>query len=498
MKSINKLIIGLMLAIPLMFVFTSCEEDLAEMNINPHTSQILTLDAQFLSVQGNSHSTHGQRVMSFYATVIQQLATLGFGTSPGDKYWFSDDNLGAMYTFVYSNTIKNVEDLLNRTKEDPTLSNYYNIARIQRVYAFTELTDGWGDVPYSEAGRGFLDNNFTPKYDTQESIYMDMLNELNTAIPALDGSKKTYDGSDSYYGGDVQKWKKLGYSLMLRLAMRMQKVEPGLAEQWANTAVAGGVFTSNDDNQVFHHSSDAIRNTINNSMVSNFRRFRVGGTLTDMLVNTGDPRLGIFAEPFAGAGPIIGLPNGLDETTIALAPAGITYDEYAYFNRTILDPLDAPDIGVNYSEVLFLQAEAVLRGWITGDATALYEAGVAASMTQWDIYSGITVPDAAAIQAYLAANPFDGSYEMIGNQMYLTNFRNFQEGYANWRRTGFPVLTPVNYPNNVTNGVIPRRIPYDGFGTINTGVAQNQANYDAAVARQGADDYLSRVWWDVL
>ena len=280
MKSIYKKIIGLMLAVPLMF--TSCEEDLAEMNINPHTSQILTYDAQFLYVQGRAHSTHGQREMSFYATVIQQLAALISGEAPGDKYTDSNDNIGEMYNASYTTVIKNVIDLIERTKEDPELSNYYNIARIMKVYEFQRLTDNHGDIPYSEAGQGYLETNFTPVYDTQESIYMDMLNELNTAIPALDASKKTY-GSDSYYTGDILKWKKLGYSLMLRLAMRMQKVEPALAQQWANTAVTGGVFTSNDDNQVFHHSGDAIPNAINLSMISNINRFRVAGFFVDML-----------------------------------------------------------------------------------------------------------------------------------------------------------------------------------------------------------------------
>ena len=328
---------------------------------------------------------------------------------------------------------------------------------------------------------------------------MDMLNELNTAVPALDASGKTYDGSDSYYAGDIIQWKKLGYSLMLRLAMRMQKVEPALAQQWVNTAITGGVFTGNDDNQVFHHSS-AIPNPINRSMYTSFQRFRLAGTFIDMLIDTDDPRLEIFAEPYTGNGPIVGLPNGLDQTTIydpANNPLGIDFWEFAFFNRTIMDPLDAPSIGLNYAEALFTQAEAVLRGWITGDATALYEAGVAASMTMWDIYTGITVPDAAAIQAYLTANPFDGSYEMIGNQMYLTNFRSYMEAFANWRRTGFPVLTPINYPGNVTGGVIPRRCPLDGWGSIDTGVQYNQANYDAMVARQGPDSFTTRVWWDV-
>ena len=502
MKSIKKIIPGLMLAVPLMFI--SCEEDLAEMNIDPHASHILSYDAQFLFVQGKAHSVHSKREMGFYGTVIQQLATLGFGIYPGDKYWNDDINLGWMYTSSYTNTIRNVVDLIDRTKDDPELSNYHNIARIMKVYAFQRLTDNHGDIPYSEAGQGFIDQNFTPVYDTQESIYMDLLNELNTAIPALDGSKATYDGSDSYYAGDIIQWKKLGYSLMLRLAMRMQKVEPALAEQWANTAVAGGVFTNNDDNQVFHHSS-AIPNPIHSH--SKLWYFRLAGTFIDMLVDTDDPRLTIFAEPYDGNGPIVGLPNGLDQTTYhdpENNPLGLYFDEFAYLNRTMIDGYfstpSIPSIGLNYAEVLFMQAEAVLRGWLPGGigaATTLYEAGVVASMTMWDIYTGITVPDAAAIEAYLTANPFDGSYEMVGNQMYLTNYRSYMEAFANWRRTGYPVLTPVNYPGNVTGGVIPRRCPLDGWGAIDTGVQYNQANYDAMVARQGPDSFTTRVWWDV-
>jgi hypothetical protein len=495
MKKNKKLLIWLMLVFPL--IVTSCTDELAEMNIDPNTSQILTYNSQFLNVQGAIHGL-GSWGTSFYGCAMQQFAAITLYQAPGDKYLNANDNLGNAYSYSYQYQIKNVVDLINRTKDDPELSNYYNIARIMKVYAFTFATDAWGDTPYFEAGRGFLDLTFFPVYDTQESIYMDFFKELNEAIPALDASKVTYDGSDSYYSGDIQKWKKLGYSLMLRLAMRIQKVKPDLAKQWVNTAISGGVFTSNADNQIFHHSSSGIQNALNSDFRYQFARYRGSKTLVDMLRNTGDPRLPIFFEPYSGT-VLEGLPNGLDAVTIGdpvLNPTGLTFDEFAFPNRTILENLSAPDIGLNYSEVCFLKAEAVLRGWISGDATALYNAGVAASMTQWGIYDGITAPNAAAIQAYLDANPFDGSYEMIGNQMYLTFWRNTIEVFNNWRRTGYPVLSPINYPNNVTGGVIPRRVPYFGFGTTNTGVQQNLENYQAAVARQGPDNYLTRVWWD--
>jgi hypothetical protein len=492
----KKIIIGLMLVVPLMF--STCTKDLADMNINPNTSQVMNYGAQFLYSQGYAHQIMGQIGMSFYGCAMQQLAAITLYQAPGDKYLNANDDLGSMYKGQSTNSIKNLVDLINRTKDDPELSNYTNIARIMKVYAFAILTDSWGDLPYSEAGKGYIDLNFKPKFDTQESIYADFFKELNEAIPALDASKKTYDGSDSYYSGDVQKWKKLGYSLMLRLAMRVQKVNPTLAQQWVNTAVSGGVLTSNDDNQVFHHSSSGVVNSINSSMRSNFARFRVSRTIVDMMRNADDPRLNIFFEPYSGT-VLEGLPNGLDATTIAdpiQNPSGIEFDESAYYNRTILADLSAPDLGITYAEVCLLKCEAVLRGWITGDATALYNAGVTASMQMWGIYTGITAPSDVAIQTYLTAHPFDGSYKMIGEQMYLTLWRQFGEVFSNWRRTGFPVFVAVQYPNNVTGGVIPRRIPYYGYGTTNIGVLTNWENYQAAVARQGTDNYLTRVWWD--
>lgn len=498
MKIFKRLIIGLMFIAP--FMFTSCKEDLADMNINPETNQTVTYNAQFLYVQGYTHSVSGQFGMSFFATTMQQLASTVLYQCPGDKYTNSNDNLGAMMTAQYTNSIKNAVDLINRTKDDPELSNLTNITRIMKVYIFTFATDHWGDVPYFDACKGYTDNIFFPVYDTQESIYTDFFKELSEAIPALDASKVTYNGSDSYYSGDIQKWKKLGYSLMLRLAFRIQKVKPDLAKQWAQTAIAGGVFTSNEDNQVFHHSSVSIRNSINSSMVSTYNRFRAARTIVNMMKSTNDPRFNLYFEPYSGTAQE-GLPNGLDESTIGditQNPSGLTFDEFLYFNRTIMSDLGAPDLDMSYAEMCFLQSEAVLRGWISGNATTWYNAGVTASMKQWSIYTGVTVPTDAQISAYLTANPFveANGYKMIGEQLYLTFWRNYDEVWNNWRRTGYPELIPVNYPGNVTGGVIPRRIPYYGFGTINTGVLTNWDNYLVAKERMGGDTFLTRVWWD--
>ena len=491
MNLINKILIAMLLGCGA--VLSSCEGNLADLNIDPNKSTVMTYDAQLLRIE--LYITRQNYTVSCGAA-IQHLASLATNwEGSGDKYLHPEITHQASYNSNYLNSVKNVEDLIARSSEDPDDGNFYNIARILRVFIFHRITDLHGDVPYSEAGQAFLNQNSTPVFDTQQSIYLDMLNELSAAASALDASKATYGASDVLYSGDLDQWRKMAYSLMLRLAMRMQKVEPELAEKWAKTAVNGGVFTSNADNMIVIHAigNDDNHNRFNVNLEVNPNGHRISNTLIDLLTNTGDPRLNIYTEPFDGSSwPQKGLPNGLDASTIGDSPGGDDYDSYAWYNRTLVEPLDAPSIQLTYSEIALLQAEAVVRGWITGDATALYEAGVAAGMQQWEVFAGIVVPDQAEIATYLEANPFDGSYKMIGEQIWLTTFINFFETFSHWRRTGYPVLIPVNYPGNLTNGTIPRRLWYS-FDELNL----NTENYNAAVARQGPDNYTTRIWWDV-
>lgn len=493
MKNIKTILIGSIFTI--LVCFTACDDGLAEININPNTSDVLTYNAQFLRIE--THASGPRYVagpmLSFAGGMVQHAASLSVSGFPGDKYWDAGGNAGEHYNYRYTNTVKNLVDLVNRTSEDPDLSNYHNIARIMKVFVFQRITDLYGDVPYSEAGLGFEDGNITPVFDTQESIYMDLLKELSEAIPALSDAKLTYDASDQIYSGSISKWRKMGYSLMLRVAMRLQKVNPTLAAQYASTAVNGGVFEDNSDNMVMINSSgdESNWNGFNRYMVDNFNGHRISKTLVDVLVNTGDPRLPIYAQSYDDVSPIMGLPNGYDPTTILDTPGGDDLDKYAWWNKDIITPLDAPRILMTYSEICLMQAEAVLRGWIAGDATDWYNKGVAAGMTQWDVYN-VEVPDMAAIDTYLVDNPFDSSYKMIGEQYWLTTYMNFYESFANFRRTGFPELVPVNYPGNETGGTIPRRLPY----SVNESQL-NAENYNAAVSRQGPDTYTTRMWWDV-
>ncbi|HUH45560.1 MAG TPA: SusD/RagB family nutrient-binding outer membrane lipoprotein, partial [Arenibacter sp.] len=386
---------------------------------------------------------------------------------------------------------KNLTDYLHRTSEKPEHVNYYAIGRIWKVLSAHRITDMYGDVPYSEAGKGYIENIWNPKYDPQQEIYADMLKELEEAAASLDANLKNPGINDLVYNGEVAKWKKFAYSLMLRLGMRMSKVDPSGAEAWVKKAIAGGVMTSIDDTARILHEEDGYRNPFEAALYVR-GDVRLAKTFIDWMETKGDPRLDIISFVASG-GPHKGLPNGYDQVTIESYAGGSDLLTYSNYNP-IIRKRDSPSLHQTYAEVELLLAEASVRGWHTGNAATHYANGVRAAISQFGIFEDVTVPTSAEIDAYLAANPFDAAnaLELIGEQYWAATFVVSWEGYSNWRRTGFPVLTPINYPGNATGGKIPRRLTYSGKE-----YSSNLENVNAANAAQGPDTFLTRVWWDV-
>lgn len=136
-----------------------------------------------------------------------------------------------------------------------------------------------------------------PEYDTQQSIYMDLLKELNEAQAALNGaSAAAMKSADNFYQGDASKWRKFANSLMLRVAMRMSKVDPAAAEQWVKTAVANGVFESDADNCMLMHAGGLTTNDSSEPYAKIYSHedrgnFFLTEYFVDLLKSTNDPRL---------------------------------------------------------------------------------------------------------------------------------------------------------------------------------------------------------------
>lgn len=443
--------------------------------------------------------------------IVQQIITPYGSSLAGANYNQNNTaNTNRLWVNFYRNVVKQLVDVINSTKDDENLSNLYHAARIWKAHAFMIITDTYGDIPYFEAGKGYLEGNITPKYDAQEAIYMDILKELDEASTSLDASKPIFN-TEILYGGDITKWKRLGYSLMLRAAMRLSKVSPNVAEEWTVKAVAGGVMQSNDDNATVRHTS-----LYNNYMAwylsaREKTNFYLAEPFVDFLQTSDDPRLGSIAVRYVGAkgGPDqepsrastdpdvqVGMPMGYDDVSInsTLEENGVaSLWDYSQGNLNTIFKVDAPEYHVTYSQTQLLLAEAAIRGWVAGDATTYYAEGVRANMEQMAEYGAEAAIDESAISSYLAAHPLDmgDALNQINTQYWVSSFLNGPEVFANFRRSGYPELEPNPYPASETPGGFIRRMPYPDSEVI-----VNQANVNEAISRQGPDNLSTRVWWD--
>jgi len=452
---------------------------------------------------------------------MQYFSTYKEVPAIGDKFYSFN---GTEANFVLYYTVKlNLLRQLDDAIQDLSLSNERAMVRILRAYTFHQLTDVAGDIPYFDAMKGESDEILSPKYDPQHDIYLDLLKELDEAATSLDPSKSNFGSADLFYNGDVTKWKKFAYTLMLRLGMRLTKVEPETAETWVKKAIAGGVMMEDGDMAKIQYANASgamnlkILNTwlngnyLNPQDPDNVEGGKYAATFIDKLKNTNDPRLPVISVVWQKPGGTAYVPNndpavqkGMVSGSLNTKP--LDFDTYSEPSPLVLN-VASPVIILGPAEAYLLLAEASLRGWYT-DMTAeeAYNLGVKAGMTQWAQWAAVTpsdnVIDQEQIDDYLSANPypsggtFEEQFKEINDQKWLSLFGDDYEVYANWRRTGYPELAPVNYPGNVTGGKMFRR-----FSIPITENLVNQDNYLEALQRQNfsestADNLLTRVWWD--
>jgi hypothetical protein len=372
-------------------------------------------------------------------------------------------------------------------------------------WLFQNLTDLWGDIPYSTALNGLAGGDaLKPTYDTQKDVYYGLLATLTQASTSMAGGNSSGDpglgSADVIYKGKVGNWIKFSNSLRARLALRMSKADAAKADAELKAAFAGGVMTSNADNALMPWPGDGI---YNNPWANNFSGrddHRMARTLIDTLNALSDPRLPIYAQPTkADPTKYAGMQNGLDNTFTATffnttsRPGTIFYPGatvYGTFGTSA--GLATPSYILTYAEVCFIQAEAAAKG-IGGlnaaQSAGFYNAGVTASITQW----GGTAAQAAAYlaQPNVAYNPATGLAQ-IGVQKWIALFTQGTEAWSEWRRTGYP-LGIVPGPSMYTDvgNIIPRRLLYPPGEQ-----SSNAVNLAAAVADMGGDTQNTRMWWD--
>ncbi len=495
----------------------SCDKGYKSLNVNPDATGKPTPQFVFSLAEyggaGYNGGAYGSSAADFLLGTMQYTTSYNDVAGFGSKYISSQvTQTEGMFSAAYPDEINELGIVIKAVKADASKVNLLAEARIWRVYCFMRLTDLYGNIPYSQAGMGYDSSIYKPAYDTQQSIYSDMLSELDAAAQSLDASKTTYGSSDLIYGGNTAQWKKFAYSLMLRLGMRLTKVDIASAQSWVTKAIAGGVITQDADIAKMTYMSTGqninlnplVLDLWNNDYIAkNGNTNTEGGKYADTWINylqaTNDPRLDVISVVWVNGVPdtAAAIQLGMSQDIPNAKPANFV--NYSEPNPATVLLMGSPKLLFTAAESNFLMAEAALRGWYNGaSAATLYKTGIQAAMRQWSIIAGSAgAIDTSLVNTYVNNNPlntsgsFDQQMGQIYTQFWVSIFPDALEVYNNYRRTGYPALVPNNYPTNATGGRIFRRCLYP-ISEQNL----NAVNYAAAISQQGPDDLMTHIWWD--
>jgi hypothetical protein len=357
--------------------------------------------------------------------------------------------------------------------------NRLAIIDVCKVYTFAILVDAFGSIPFTEALNPEI---LQPKYDDGAAVYDQLIVMLDNAIAMMDAGEASFsEGQDPVYEGDTEKWLKFANSLKLKLAITTADANSARAGTMVSQAVAGGLFTSNDDNaSITYLGAFPNTNPIHEDLVQSGRAdYVVANTLIDRLNALSDPRIEVFAEPLEDGVTYEGGVYGTNNT----------YAQKSHIGDLFHDPT-LEGLILDYSEVEFLLAEAAERGYTTpATAAEHYSAGITASMEYWGVAD-------ADITLYLA-NP-DVAYataagtwkQKIGVQQWIAFYNRGFEGWSTWRRLDF---TGFNVPPLLEYSDIPNRFIFPiEEATL------NGTNLDQAIQMiGGSDDVQTKVFWDV-
>lgn len=465
---------------------SACDEGLTEINENPNQPEQVPADNVFASGVSSSVSrAFGANFnMTLTALWAQHVAKIQYIDE--DRYDLRDQAVNAHWTGFYSGPLRDFQDVVN-SGVATTRPNVEAQGLVMRSWLFQIMTDVWGDIPYSEALQGVGEKPIiTPKYDSQEEVYAGILRDLKRANDII-GSGAALTSGDLVYEGNTNAWKRFANSLRLRAAMRLSQVNPTMARTEAAAAIAAGVFTSNEHNAMLRFTATAPSQSplyLNQAGYGGQRDDHgVSATMVNRLKALNDPRLPVYAQPAPLDKEYRGAQNGATDKEAA------QINTISRLGTFFLRPDWAAPL-MTYAEVLFLRAEAAQRGYVAGDAGALYAAGIRASMEMYGVSeASITAYMAQPSVAFNAATGLN----QIAQQKWIALFMNGPEAYAEVRRLNSPALTPAS------GSVIGARIPVRIFYPSNE-ESYNKTNLQAAVARNGGqgipEGLLTPVWWD--
>lgn len=483
MKKTVKL--NILLVVALIFASLSCTKNFEEMNTNPNqpvdvpSTNILCYDLRYAG-DNFFNAWQGMNEMCSYAGHISKIQYIDEA-----RYNFREGVVNNAWLYYYY-IMNDLKVIMRKSDEEGTM-NMKAAAMTFQAMLLQMTTDQWGDVPWTQALKGFDEDQITnPAYDSQSQIYMTILTQLKTAGDMFaEGHNDGLGDGDILFGGDAGKWQKFCNSLRLRVATRMSIVDPGNAKTHIEEVLGNPgqypIMESNDDNAFLYWPGVSPYKEPYYEDSETRDDHGVCSYIIDVLKENNDPRLPVYAHPNDN-GEYEGIPPGAIDGTFTLP-------EISRIGARYRDDATGFSPFMRHAEVLFAIAEAAKNGWNTPGWTAqqAYEAGIIASMEE----NGVAQED---IETYMAqpAIAWNNDMKQIYLQKWICLFKQGQEAWAENRRTDVPVIDVA--PGSVYVGIHnrqPFRYPYP---TDEDNL--NNANYAPAAAK--VTDYFwgEQLWWD--
>lgn len=451
----------------------SCDKDFEEVNTTPNNPVAVPAHLMLGTiVRINQNAIYdmfngGDMGMCW----SQQVSKVQYNDE--ERYIPRRGSIDGIWSTLYASVISDAKSMYTLAEAEGN-TNLMAISLVLQANAFQILTDLYGPVPFTEACNPSI---LKPAYDSQEVVYDGILDLLTQADAKFaSGSGDVPASSDLVYGGNTAKWRKLANSLKLKALMRISGVRSVGADVQALVA-AGNLMASNSDSaQLAYLAAQPDANPIYETVVYGARfEYKVSSVMVNMLQSTTDPRLAVYAK-MNSANAYVGNIPGEEHSG--------SYAAYSSLG-TLYQSATLPGVILSNAQVQFLLAEASVKGYITGDATTYLTNGIQSNFTFNGVSSAAYI---SQIESTFGTSSVAVQEEVIGKQTWIALYGQGFESWTEWRRTGFPALSPVV---NAAETAVPTRMYYPS-----TEISLNRDSYNAATATiTGGDTLTSPLWW---
>jgi hypothetical protein len=467
----------------LLITLVACDANFTEINTNPVVS--VSVQPEFLLRKIIFDYADNASYEGFVAGNLLGQYFMAVDFNLFDRHGLTQPQYGGNpWTFLYEN-LRDNEILLQLSRQNPAFAIYEGPALVLKALLFSNLTDLYGDIPYTQALLGKSQGVVFPAYDTQEQIYLGDNGVLALLRQASDRLKSNFGTNrltgDVLYQGDLSKWLKFSESLRFKLLMRISR-KVDVSQELRSILEKGDVILQSADDAAFRFTASQPNNfRMATARIGDFNLFLMSETMQELINRFQDPRVSIYFRATANdPNRFRGLRNGQDASQLSISIADYSLSGRIF--REAAGNLKYPFL-TSY-EMNFLLAEAAVRGFVSGDAQGFYTAAVKDAFLFWG---------ANFEEAYLSSGPanFENSsdkLELIAVQKWLAMPINFYEGWIEQRRTGFPTLLPL--VASLNNGLMPNRLPYPASEET-----LNSQNFQIAASSTNGNSINAKVWW---